>query len=467
MPTIVMKNIGIIDSAEIEINGLTVITGRNNSGKTTVGKALFAVIDSLIDVPLKFNDDRRLFIIKALIATEGCLYPLDYLSHKNSTIKGLIEEMPVLSNILYNGVDFSANISTLLDNVNTLKENLSVVSDLLLNISENNEEDKRRLDLVIAKIEDANKIIIQLIEDLDNNSDLYEYMLALVNKNLNSEFSNQIQPVNVDVEESIIKIYSSDSVDANIVINSNSVNNEFSVVNGTDIENIFLIDDPLCIDGTSKNSIDGFFSDKDSHSIIEQHSARTHRDKLIDAMRNSNQTVLEEVITNKSISQIKEKINAVIPGTFEFGKKERYYVCDNGKKLVVSNLATGSKLFSIIKILLESGKIDSKTLFVFDEPEAHLHPEWQNEFAELIVLLVKEMGVKVLLTTHSSNFALAIDAYSKNYEITDVTNYYQTNMMPSKMVNYVCINNQHELLYSDFLRYFSKVKELNDKYSVE
>lgn len=33
-----LENIGIVKNSSIELNGLTVITGKNNSGKSTVGK---------------------------------------------------------------------------------------------------------------------------------------------------------------------------------------------------------------------------------------------------------------------------------------------------------------------------------------------------------------------------------------------------------------------------------------------
>lgn len=34
-----VNNIGIVKESRILLNGLTVITGKNNSGKTTIGKA--------------------------------------------------------------------------------------------------------------------------------------------------------------------------------------------------------------------------------------------------------------------------------------------------------------------------------------------------------------------------------------------------------------------------------------------
>ena len=38
-----INNIGIIEEASLKINGLTVITGYNNSGKTTVGKVVYSL----------------------------------------------------------------------------------------------------------------------------------------------------------------------------------------------------------------------------------------------------------------------------------------------------------------------------------------------------------------------------------------------------------------------------------------
>lgn len=45
-----LTNIGIIKESTIAIDGLTVITGKNNSGKSTVGKALYALLDAVCDL---------------------------------------------------------------------------------------------------------------------------------------------------------------------------------------------------------------------------------------------------------------------------------------------------------------------------------------------------------------------------------------------------------------------------------
>ena len=39
---VILENIGIIKKADIQLNGMTVITGYNDSGKSTLGKALYS-----------------------------------------------------------------------------------------------------------------------------------------------------------------------------------------------------------------------------------------------------------------------------------------------------------------------------------------------------------------------------------------------------------------------------------------
>ena len=43
-----LHNILKIEDADIEIGGLTVLTGENNSGKSTVGKILFSIFNDSV-----------------------------------------------------------------------------------------------------------------------------------------------------------------------------------------------------------------------------------------------------------------------------------------------------------------------------------------------------------------------------------------------------------------------------------
>ena len=61
-----LKNIGIISDSTIEINGLTVITGHNNSGKTTAGKVIYSLVDAVSDIEKKAKNDKYNYVLEQL-----------------------------------------------------------------------------------------------------------------------------------------------------------------------------------------------------------------------------------------------------------------------------------------------------------------------------------------------------------------------------------------------------------------
>lgn len=161
----------------------------------------------------------------------------------------------------------------------------------------------------------------------------------------------------------------------------------------------------------------------------------SHRDKMRRMMRVSDvdRGISETIYREQEIQNVMKKIDAIVPGKVSKG----VYQSPTGRKLKVENLATGSKVFSIIKKILTSGDLTDKTLLILDEPESHLHPSWINQLAEVIVLLVKECNMTVLLTTHSPNFLLAVDALMRKYEIREKCHFYQTEFEENNQIKYV------------------------------
>ena len=52
-----IKNFAKIKNADITIDGITVIAGENNTGKSTVGKILFSLFNSLSNVNEKILEE--------------------------------------------------------------------------------------------------------------------------------------------------------------------------------------------------------------------------------------------------------------------------------------------------------------------------------------------------------------------------------------------------------------------------
>ena len=53
-----ISNFAKIDNADIIIDGITVIAGENNTGKSTIGKILFSIFNSLYDINEQIQGQR-------------------------------------------------------------------------------------------------------------------------------------------------------------------------------------------------------------------------------------------------------------------------------------------------------------------------------------------------------------------------------------------------------------------------
>jgi hypothetical protein len=86
--------------------------------------------------------------------------------------------------------------------------------------------------------------------------------------------------------------------------------------------------------------------------------------------------------------------------------------------------ATGVKSFGMLQLLLKNGSLTDKTLLIIDEPESHLHPQWIIEYARLIVLLNKIVGVKFFIASHNPDMVSAIKHISHKEGVIDQVNFY-------------------------------------------
>ena len=97
---------------------------------------------------------------------------------------------------------------------------------------------------------------------------------------------------------------------------------------------------------------------------------------------------------------------------------------NDGSVFNLLDVATGIKSFSIIQLLLKNGILTDKTLLIIDEPESNLHPQWIIEYARVIVMLNKELGVKFFLASHNPDMVSAIRYISEKEGILESVNFY-------------------------------------------
>ena len=480
-----LKNIGIVKDSTIVLDGLTVITGKNNSGKTTVGKTLYSLFDAVTNIQRKAERDKYIYVMRHLNNLDDTLEFLRYFRSVISTDDpDFLADYPTLKAVVSEEYRQEISPETMVELVYKLIDELN---GLDTSSFANQFELRRNSKIFRIKLPDTQKDSLkasfdkqkaeaiagleELISDINKDPELIDYARESINQTLQIEFLNQIQPVKGQDGESKVELWDDDKVYFHFLVEDNHVVDDGEpVFTISPCKKVYLVDDPFILDDRLPPRYSRYFRGRivaDQESFFNPGRIVSHRDKLKSVLRNGKTlTVFEQTVLSDALKETKSKIDSILPGTFEFSSEGEYYIQD-GLKLRISNLATGSKMFSIIKVLLNNGEIDNTTMLILDEPEAHLHPKWQNAFAEIIVLLVKELNVNVLLTTHSPNFMLAVDAYMRKYKIAEKTNFYQTDVLEDGSVQYHCVNDDMGLIYQDFLQYLSEVKMLRNKYLVD
>ncbi|MDM8566008.1 AAA family ATPase [Candidatus Halobeggiatoa sp. HSG11] len=158
---------------------------------------------------------------------------------------------------------------------------------------------------------------------------------------------------------------------------------------------------------------------------------------------------------NQQYKQIKDIINGEV---YYDSLEDNIFYKKNGlkDKLNMYQTSSGIKMFGFLQILILNGSLKKGSILILDEPEIHLHPKWQLEYAKIIVSLVTE-GIKVLVNSHSPYMIEALELYSKNIN----TNFYLANKLAETSV-IENVNNNLELIYKKLAEPISILEELED-----
>lgn len=144
------------------------------------------------------------------------------------------------------------------------------------------------------------------------------------------------------------------------------------------------------------------------------------------SMMKSQPAPLEATVV-KLLIRIRQLIGGEVKLQQSFYNNTELHYVRKGDNLNIrlEDTATGMKTFAYIQKLIENGFLNDRTLLMIDEPEAHLHPKWIFEFAHLLVLLNKDLGVKVMVASHNPDMVAALQKVSEKEGMIERTHFYQ------------------------------------------
>ena len=379
-----IKNFGKINEANIKLDGITVICGDNNSGKSTVGKALFSFFNSLYDLNNKISEN-KLNKIRSFLYSQA----FSFTGHSGYSFR--------------NDDSFSDFI---------VREKISA------------KELKKYIDdhiLLPGHVKLTQDSLAPLVEAL--NAPISEVINELVLRNFDSVMNGQIKNDNSTGKCSINAIFKDENSRKS---NSNEI---VFYKSGCKCDNLnvliqhtaYYINSPFVLDwlnNPERVNIMRFMNLMDRSTIDA--IVKAQADINADSMSN----ILESVTNRADMKIVEDVLNHAYRGNTKISNGKYFYTDENGKDFDFRNISAGLKSFALIERMLKTGVLKRKDVLILDEPEIHLHSEWQIIYAELIVILQKTFDLRILLVTHSFQFLESLNFFMKKHGIFDKGNYY-------------------------------------------
>lgn len=260
---LIINNIGIVKEANIDIEGITVVVGENGTGKSTIGKALFCVYDSLFELERKIKNERARTIERLLQFSVGDI--------SRRAIRELGRKLVELPHDQVSG----GNVVKAIKSSNVMRES-----------------DETELEQLVDKITDVLKISDKDIRD------------RIVQKSLEEEFADKILNVNDESKIGSISVHVKDEdilldiCDNKVDVTSNVVINKQAI----------YIDDPYIADEVGGMSFWPL-----------QYANYGHRKRLVDKLTKKTEkiTAVDEIIYGKKMDSVMQCMSSVCPGRLE------------------------------------------------------------------------------------------------------------------------------------------------------
>ncbi|KHD05506.1 hypothetical protein PN36_31245 [Candidatus Thiomargarita nelsonii] len=420
MLNLTLKNVGIIKNAKIALNGLTVIAGENNTGKSTVGKLMFAIVKALSRFEQDLNEDKKKQIRETI---ESIYFKIrkSYSFQKYPALKQefhpefFVEQVEKL--LAHNHLN---ELNLLLEKKRRIWDN--VQSSIPIQGTEfhrlTNELEKINLDF-----EALNHLVTQ-------KEDKKSVIKRALTKALVSEFHFEITPKNaqlksfISIEEGMNKIFE-------IEIEDNQIAG-LEFYDDVFFNDVTFIETPILLQMydvvNSASTLLEIINEDNKVQRLEQlgkPKVSLHLKDLMSKLENSQYFSLTFFEKENFLIDFLKQIHQLIHGNFYFDKKLKDFFFKRADNIEQSyrsvNTASGFKSFGTLQLLVESQFLDERSLLIIDEPETHLHPQWQVEYAKLIVMLA-ENNIPVLLSSHSPYMIQALKVLSSH--IKNKANYY-------------------------------------------
>lgn len=267
-----LKNIGKLQETEIDIDGITVIAGKNNTGKSTVGKSLYCIFSSMYDVNQKIEDDKKDYVRRRV----------EILFMQNSSITNRLLFKHTYKDIIENIVN------DIID-----KQNNEAKELILMVFNQLNEKRKKNNNFDNKTIND--EILNEFFQNIQEGLDIPKQIFYInrLNNIIYKEFNGQINNINNKLGSTINLLIKENRFKMDIKGEKITINQYMELES-----DIVYIDNPFVLDN---------IDDKDLQDILN------HRDNIISKMKNNIQddNMTENILLQEKVTSVIDKLDKI------------------------------------------------------------------------------------------------------------------------------------------------------------
>ncbi len=407
-----IKNVGQIEKAVIDLEGITVIAGENNTGKSTIGKTVFALLCGMNQWKDIYFSRCRASLKKvmeknSLPLEEFCLSHTDAARRRTSRADRLLNQLSSDEEFLAEIEDYQIFGDQRVHHRLTEYYRYYIALYKKNDVQQLIDENKKYLDTWVEAV----------LKDIDN-IELDE--AALQANYIKNSFTSCFKGQYVTEDQSCSEIILYEKQRENILKMSrveSIISAPIRFENG-----VYFIESPKIFDeiGTFGNGREGLRRLMIPNTFMNIFSAKA-------GVLNYSigQTFLDNEIP-KEAEEVVLMLQNAMNGQAEYYVKEGIRFKENGIKesLYPQNVSTGVKALAFLEYAVRLGAIQKSDILILDEPEINLHPQWQIVYARALVLLQKAYHLTLIITTHSPYFMRALECFSDKYDSMSNLNVY-------------------------------------------
>lgn len=413
---LILRNLAKVAKANIAFHGITVIAGANNTGKSTVGKALYAMFRSFHQMGDAILWHRWSSIADAILQGARAYDP-----YAPAFLRA-----PQRSERLV--AAFLADHCTKAEDFLRTGERF-VQQEYRLYLSADSE---RRADI-------GERIARILALD--------EAVLAqhIVDREFSTTFGGQIN-----------SLANAEPAEVRLRIQKKDLHVQFSEDRCRAMERpVSLMHQAVYID--APDALDHF-------DDALWHTSEGIPSDLSDRLRKEAPSdTVAEALNQQALQKVMDVLDRTVPGRLEEAEGHLYLRQKHWRApLRIENLSAGMKAFAVPKRLLQNRQLGERDVLILDEPEIHLHPEWQVLYAEFLVLLQKAFDLTILLTSHSPYFLNAMEIFVKKHDVEALTRYYLAKNQVGGAV-FEDVTGRLDAIYASLARPFDQMEAMEEE----